>query len=194
METKQRIVQCAFKELEKSGIEQFSLRSVGAAAGLSAMAIYRHFDNKEDLLRALGEEAFATWAIRVQGIRGTVLNDWFQKVTRAYVDFALDEPARFDLCFVLKTKVERLYPHDFRAGKSPAISLFVRRIEAEQNAGELKPGDALEMAMFVWAQLHGLVMLHRAGRFSMSRKEFLSLCKRSSHRALDSLLTNCERT
>jgi AcrR family transcriptional regulator len=188
METRDRIVKCAFAELERAGVDDFSLRSVGAAAGLSAMAVYRHFENKEDLLRALGEAAFATWAIRVQAIRDADLKTWFHKAGRAYVEFAFDEPGRFEVCFVLKTNIERRYPKDFRAGKSPAISLLVERIEAGQRAGKLEAGDALEMAMFLWAQLHGLVMLHRSGRFAMSRKEFMALCKRCTDRAFEGMV------
>lgn len=184
--TKSRILQCAFQELEKSGVEGFSLRSVGVSVGLSAMAVYRHFQNKEALLRAMAEEAFAQWSERIQSIRDSQLRPWFRKAMRSYVEFSLDEPGRFDLCFVLKTQVERIYPDDFRAGKSPAVSLVMQRIEAGQRAGHLKNDDSLEMAMFAWAELHGLVMLHRAGRFGMSRKDFIELCKRCSDRALDS--------
>jgi AcrR family transcriptional regulator len=187
MNTRERITRCAFAELERKGFEQFSLRAVSEEAGVTPMAIYRHFRNKEDLLRAIGEEAFEAWQSRVERIRDAGLDAWFRKVTRAYVEFALDEPARFDACFVMKTQVERVYPQDFAAGKSPAIALCVERIEAAQRDGEIEPGDALEMAMFIWAQLHGLVMLHRAGRFSLKRSEFLALCKRSSARALISL-------
>lgn len=186
MDTKTRILQCAFSELEKNGVEHFSLRAVGMAAGLSSMAVYRHFENKEDLLRAMAEEAFGEWSKRVQAIREMDLRAWFRKAMRAYVEFSLDERGRFDLCFLLKTQVERIYPDDFRAGKSPAISLVMQRIEAGQRAGYLKNDDSLEMAMFVWAELHGLVMLHRAGRFAMSRKDFIALCQRCSDRALDS--------
>lgn len=187
METRDRLLSCALDELEANGLERFSLRAVGAAAGLSAMAVYRHFANKEDLLRALGEDAFESWRRRVARIREEDWEKWYVKVTRAYAEFALDEPARFDACFVLKTHVERIYPGDFRAGKSPVITLTMQHIEAAQRAGAIKAGDPLEMAMFVWAHLHGLVMLHRAGRFSLSRSEFLKLCTRSSEHALHGL-------
>ena len=33
--------------------------------------------------------------------------------------------------------------------------------------------------MALWAQVHGLVMLHRSGRFAMKRKPYLTLCARS---------------
>ncbi|MES1192281.1 MAG: TetR/AcrR family transcriptional regulator [Steroidobacter sp.] len=187
MNTRERLVECAFGELERSGIEGFSLRSVGNDAGLSAMAVYRHFKNKNELLRVVGEVAFEEWRRRVEAIKETTLEKWFHKVVRAYVEFALDQPARFDVCFVLKTEVERIYPDDFRAGKSPVISLTMQRIEQAQRNGELNPGDSLEIALFAWAQLHGLVMLHRSGRFALGRAAFLSLCKRCGSRILQAL-------
>jgi len=175
------------EELESSGLHGFSLRAVGSAAGLSAMAVYRHFKNKEDLLRAVGEEAFAAWKERIDKVKGSNWEKWFYDAMRAYIEFALDEPAKFDACFVLKTNVERVYPEDFRAGKSPVIGLMVERLEAAQARGLIKDGDALEMTMFVWGQLHGLVMLHRAGRFSLTRAAFLKLCKQCSGHALAGL-------
>jgi AcrR family transcriptional regulator len=187
MSTRARILACALAELERCGIDGFSLRSAGAAAGLSPMAVYRHFENKEDLLRALGEEAFATWAARVRAIRSSGFRAWFHQVARAYVEFAFDEPARFDVCFVLRTKVERRYPRDFRAGKSPVISLLAQRIADGQQAGKIRRGDPWEIAMFLWGQVHGLVMLHRSGRFAMPRKAFVVFCKRCTDLALDGI-------
>lgn len=187
MGTRQRLLTCALEELERSGLERFSLRAVGARAGLSAMAVYRHFANKEDLLRALGEEAFAAWRRRVESIKERDFEGWLQRVLRAYTEFALDEPGRFDVCFVLTTRVERIYPEDFRAGKSPTVALMVQRIEAAQRDGILRQGDPLEMALLVWAQLHGLVMLHRSGRFALKRSDFLRLCRRCNELAMRGL-------
>ncbi|GFE89822.1 TetR/AcrR family transcriptional regulator [Steroidobacter agaridevorans] len=179
MDSRQSIIQCALHELESKGLSGFSLRAVGVAAGLSAMAIYRHFKNKEDLLRAVGEEAFAAYRQRVANIPEGPIEEWLRLVGREYVEFALDDPGRFDACFVLKTQAERIYPQDFRAGKSPVISLMAKKIEAAQATGQLNSGNALEIALLLWAQLHGLAMLHRSGRFSLNRNAFLALCDRA---------------
>jgi AcrR family transcriptional regulator len=180
MATKQRLLECALEELERGGVAAFSLRSVSAAAGLTPMAVYRHYPNKEELLRAAGVEAFAAWQKRAESIRATEPLEWLRQAGRLYVQFALDEPARFDACFVLRTGVERRYPRDFRAGKSPVVALTVTRIEAAQGAGSIAAGDALEIAMIFWAQLHGLVMLQRSGRMSMSRPALFALAARST--------------
>lgn len=190
MNTRQHLIKAALDELERNGIERFSLRAVGANTGLSAMAVYRHFKNKEELLQVIGEHAFTAWKKRIESIKASAFENWFLKVTRAYVTFALDEPGNFDACFVLKTHVERIYPDDFRAGKSPVISLSMERIKKAQQLGEVKAGDALEMTLYIWAELHGLVMLHRSGRFSLSRKDFFSLCNRCCRQALSGLQPN----
>lgn len=184
MSTRQRLLSCALEELENGGLERFSLRSVSAAAGVTPMAVYRHFPNKDELLQAAGREAFEEWRRRAESIRAADPIEWLRQAGRLYMQFALDAPARFDACFVLRTGVERRYPRDFRAGKSPVTAMMVERVQAAQSAGLLAPGDALEFAMFFWAQLHGLAMLQRSGRFAMSRNAFLALAARTSDYAL----------
>jgi AcrR family transcriptional regulator len=179
MNTRERLISHALEELERSGVETFSLRSVSAAAGLTPMAIYRHFSNKEELLKEAGREAFAAWQARVESLRTNEPMEWMMQAARLYVLFALDEPARFDACFVLRTGVERRFPRDFRAGKSPVVSMIVARVQSAQSAGLLTAADPLEIAMVFWAQLHGLALLHRGGRMAMSRSAFLAMAIRN---------------
>jgi AcrR family transcriptional regulator len=185
MDTRQKLLNCALEEIERVGVEAFSLRSVSAAAGITPMAVYRHFPNKQELLEAAGREAFDEWKRRVEAIRAADPIDWLRQAGKLYLVYALDEPARFDACFVLRTGVERRYPRDFRAGKSPAVSLAVERVEAAQAAGTLVAADALEIAMIFWCQLHGLAMLQRSGRMAMSRTAFLALGARAVDHVLD---------
>jgi AcrR family transcriptional regulator len=154
------------------------------------MAVYRHFRNRDDLLAAAGEEAFATWKARIDAIDREPPLDWMREAARAYLEFALDQPARFEACFVLRTTVERRYPEDFRAGKSPVISLMVARIEEAQAQGLIRAGDPLEAAVLFWAELHGLAMLQRSGRFAMERDAYLSLCAR----LIDQILAGMAKT
>ncbi len=189
MNTRDRLVSCALEELEKGGVEAFSLRSVSAAAGVTPMAVYRHFPNKEELLQAAGREAFAEWHARALTLKTTEPLEWLQQAGRLFMQFALDEPARFDACFVIRTGVERRYPRDFRDGKSPVVSMMMDRVKAAQAAGLLEPVDPLEITMFFWSQLHGLAMLHRGGRFAMSRTAFLALAARLSDHALAAFRT-----
>ncbi|QPC93495.1 TetR family transcriptional regulator [Mesorhizobium sp. INR15] len=187
MNSGQRILECALNELVRVGAADFSLRAVAVAAGITPMAIYRHYRNREELLFAVGEAAFSAWLRRVEAINESEDVDWLRQAGQAYIEFALDDPARFDACFVMQTRVERLYPADFEAGLSPVISIVTRRIAAAQAQGNLAAGNPLELALFYWAQLHGLALLHRSGRFAMQRDAFLALASRSFDQILKSL-------
>jgi AcrR family transcriptional regulator len=188
MSTRSAIVEHAFEELSRKGLSRFSLRAVGEAAGLSAMAVYRHFKNKEDLLFAVGDEAFVAFNQLVAAIPDGPIEKWLRELARAYVLFALDSPGRFDACFILRTRVERVYPQDFSAGKSPVISVTAQRIQAAHASRRMNQEDALELALLMWAQVHGLVMLYRAGRFSLNRDAFLRLCERAGQRFAEDAL------
>lgn len=179
MSARNRILACAIDELERAGMEQFSLRAVAVAAGVTPMAVYRHFKGRDELLAAVGEQAFDSWKRRIDAITEPDPVAWLRSSGRAYAEFHLEEPASFDACFVLRTRVERLYPEDFVANRSPVISLIASRIGEAQEQARLAPGDAIERAMLIWAQVHGLVMLHRSKRFAMDDTVFLDLCDRA---------------
>src|SRR4051812_41943715 len=106
MDTRSSIIEHALKELERKGLNGFSVRAVGKAVGLSAMAVYRHFKNKEDLLRAVGEAAFDSYNKAVAAIPDLPAEQWLLELGRVYAAFAVDDPERFDACFVLRTRVE----------------------------------------------------------------------------------------
>lgn len=50
-----RIVDGCLELIERDGANAFSLRKLGALLGVDATAIYRHFRDRDDLLRAVGD-------------------------------------------------------------------------------------------------------------------------------------------
>src|SRR4051794_16883803 len=62
--TRAAIVAAAGRLLEVGGPEAVTLRSVGAEAGVSRSATYRHFEDKADLLRALAAQGLIELAMR----------------------------------------------------------------------------------------------------------------------------------
>jgi AcrR family transcriptional regulator len=53
--TRARIVAAALDLVDERGVESLSLRKLGRALGVEAMAIYFHFDTKRDLLATAGD-------------------------------------------------------------------------------------------------------------------------------------------
>ena len=117
--TKDRILSAAKAVLESDGIDGLTIRRVAQRAELSAMALYRHFADKDALLNALMEDGLAAWEKIVRGIRARDSLEWLEALGEAYLDFALTQPHRFDAAFFLPAPAARRFPDDFAAGRSP---------------------------------------------------------------------------
>lgn len=53
--TRRRILRAALELIDREGLDALSMRRLGAALGVEAMALYRHVANKEDLLDGVAE-------------------------------------------------------------------------------------------------------------------------------------------
>ena len=129
---------------------ELSLRALARDVGVSATAVYRHFPDKDALLAALAEEAYAMLAADQRaaseaaggGLAG------FGATGAAYVRFAIGNPALFRMVFA-HTKFGHL-DHDDDA-------MTMLRANAEAYA---PPGcDPQVAALQAWALVHGLAVL-----------------------------------
>ena len=68
MDTRDRIFKAARKLFDEKGIEGVSLRNVAKKIGITPMAIYRHFEDKEALVDALVLDGLAEWSARVEAL------------------------------------------------------------------------------------------------------------------------------
>jgi hypothetical protein len=81
-----------------------------------------------------------------------------EQLARAYVHFALDNPAHMREMFSGLTVSRLAYPQLHDAAKQ-AFQRVVQIIERGQSQGEIGPGAPSELAMVAWAQIHGIAML-----------------------------------
>ncbi len=56
--TPDRILDMAFRLIDKEGLDALTMRRLGDELGVAAMAIYNHFPDRDALLNALAEKAF----------------------------------------------------------------------------------------------------------------------------------------
>ena len=134
-----------------------SLREAARRAGVSAMAPYRHFPDKEALLAAVAAVGFERLAARLHAADAAATGvDALVAQGLAYVGFALDEPALFRLMFG-----GALAKAD--AGKSPeGAAAFA--IMAERVGGVAPPDGSGMAALHCWAIVHGLASLALDGQ------------------------------
>ncbi|MFK2879453.1 TetR/AcrR family transcriptional regulator [Rhodanobacter hydrolyticus] len=184
--TKGRILSSAKAVLESAGFEGLTIRKVAQRAGLSPMALYRHFKNKDELLNALMQDGISAWETIVRGIRARDPVKWLEALMEAYLDFALTQPHRFDAAFFLPAPAARQFPDDFAAGRSPALALAMARIDQAKAEGRFRDEPTLGIAMALAAYGQGFVSMQRARRFA-SDKQFKELYRAAKRQFLDSL-------
>ncbi len=164
------------------------MRPVAERVGITPMAIYRHYADRASLLNAVADEGFHELAARVQTLRlkGGVEHRLMQ-VGDVFLDAALQFPNLYELMFLVPRKGARVYPRDFKAGRSPTFSPTVSILEEAMRTGELRPDDPIEIAFELSALSHGLIVLYLGGRVAQSEKQFRALHRRSFRRYLDGL-------
>ena len=178
-----KIAQAARRLLDREGVEAVSMRRVAEAVGITPMAIYRHYPDREALLQALADEGFEELAASLKGRRFTGdVETRLAKMADLYLDHALENPRLFELMFLTQRKGARQYPQDFKARKSPTATLMADVLAEGMASGELKKDDHWEITFEMGALSHGLIMLYLGGRMDVSPAQFRALYKRSFRR------------
>jgi AcrR family transcriptional regulator len=181
--TAARIGTAAGKLLDREGAEAVTMRRVARAVGITPMALYRHFADRDGLLNALADLGFEDLATRVAGTRlPAEVEDQLTAILNVFLDFALERPRLFELMFLLRREGARQFPGDFRAGRSPTAKFAAAALEAGMKKGVFRQDDVWEIAFETGALLQGLVMLYLGGRVGTSAEEFRALCHRAFRR------------
>lgn len=186
--TADRILDAALELFEAGGADAVSMRRVAAAVGVTPMAIYRHFPNRETLLKKICDDSFQAVAADMrERSRHPDVRMRLQALLEPYLDYALRHPHLFDYAFAVQRDDARRFPDDFRAGLSPSFNVAVEAIAEGMRQGVLKPDDPYEVCMAVSAHQHGLIALYRAGRFNYDEAQFRAFYLRSLGRLLDGI-------
>jgi AcrR family transcriptional regulator len=183
--TKDRIFSAAKTVLDREGISSLTIRKVAACAGVSPMALYRHFADKDALLNALLEDGLAAWEKTVRSLTAQDPMEWLDEMIEAYMEFALKQPHRFDAAFFLPAPNARQYPGDFAAGRSPVIAMIMIRIDQARAEGRVGDKPALDFVVSLSALAQGMVSMLRANRFSDER-HFKSLFRTALRHCIES--------
>jgi AcrR family transcriptional regulator len=186
--TKERIARCALRILESEGPEEVSMRRVASQVGITPMAIYHHFPNREALLRSVVDGEFQKFAKHITELRPQrSFRAQMIHTMDAYLDYAFSRPRIFDYVFSNPRADARRFPDDFRARRSPTLNPTADAIALWMKKGRLKRDDVWEIAMELWAHVHGYLVLYRGGRFNLSEREFRGLVQRSLWRLVNGL-------
>lgn len=152
------LVEAGLNALESAPIEDLSLRALAREVGVSPTAVYRHFPDKQALLGALAAEGIEQLGQYQQAAAASAEgnSDAFGATGRAYVRWALANPALFRLVF--------------GQGRDVGSSIFGDNLAArllQDKALRAVRGDeagARQLMIQAWAVVHGLAMLMLDGQ------------------------------
>lgn len=163
------LVDTAVELARASGPEAVVLRAVTRAAGVSHNAAYRHFTDRDELLREVCRRCMAALATRMEA---TIDRDvpggppqeraWasLEATGRAYVEFALEEPGWFRTAFAVPRELASLQPGEGAgpAGRDP-YQMLGDALDGLVTTGAVSAARRVGAEHAAWSAVHGLATL-----------------------------------
>ena len=165
---RQKVLDASLALIEEGGLDRLSMREVARKAGVSHQAPYHYFGDREAILAALAGEGFSKLGQsleRAAAQAGSEPVPAVEAMGRAYVEFALRNPAYFQAMFRADAVPLDRYP-DARKREDAA---FGKLVEGIGQAFVKQPTEVKQaIAVACWAMVHGLATLILEG--SLARK------------------------
>ena len=152
--TENRILDSAFALMREEGFEQVTARRLAAKAGCSTQPIFRLYENMDQLIGVVYEQAIAYFETFCA----------FLDLGMAYIHFAEAEKNMFRLLFMSGYRGEKSM-YELLNGRSGVIGKEVARARAK---GVKKPG---EVFMKMWIFIHGCACMALTGDFDLTPEE-----------------------
>jgi len=162
---KETLVRAALELIAEKGPAGFTFADAARWAGVSPAAPYRHFKSREELIADVarrGFELFAAALDKAWDDGRPDLKTAFNRLGKAYLDFARDMPAYYSAMF------EAGVPSDsdpqLRAASENAFAVLrtaAERLVATMPANQRPP--ALMVALHIWSMTHGIASLFGRG-------------------------------
>jgi AcrR family transcriptional regulator len=157
---RQLIVTTARQIAEAEGWDAVTTRRLSAEIEYSQPVLYKHFSNMDAIANGVAVEGFRELAESLSHARaGTAEPEHaLRRITHAYIDFALTNPAVYDAMFTRATTL-----HFAAADTPPELSAAFAELRDAVSA-VAQTADADTATETLWAALHGLATLGRSGR------------------------------
>ena len=178
---REKILACACELYLEIGLHGFSMRKLARNVGVTAPALYRHYDGKEKVLADVVREAYQAYQGYVyRALQAPTAPERFFQAGEGYLDFALEHPRWYKIMFSSPEGLGMTeLPDDIEAMGWGVHQFWIDRVRECMQVGILKEADPLQTALTMWAHAHGMILLYHQGIFPMDREEFRSLFKRS---------------
>jgi AcrR family transcriptional regulator len=177
---KEALIRAALDLIARKGPSGFTFAEAARFAGVSPAAPYRHFRDRDELMANVALRGFARFEAALAQAWNDGLPDplaAFERMGRAYLDFARAEPAYYSAMFEGGIALD-VSPELRDAGERAfaVLRAAAERLVAQIPAARRPP--AFMVALHVWALAHGIASLFGRGdagrrRLPMAPEELL---------------------
>ena len=154
-EVRRKILDAARELFEKEGYDKVTMRRVAEAIEYSPTTIYLHFEDKDDLVRALCHEDFGRLLEALSLIPPAADPiEQIRQLGRAYVGFAVNNPNHFRFMFMTP-----LHKDEKHGPEEPGSRSFEQLLDAVRRAIEarlFRPVEPCTAAQVLWMNVHGV--------------------------------------
>lgn len=161
-ETRERILSCACDLYLTDGFEGFSMRKLARSVGVTAPALYRHFENREDvLLEVVGEAYDELFRTLSRALSGSGPMERFAMAGEAYLDFALANPRYFNMIHTFSDfmGLDEM-PPELTQRTCGVGQFWYDRVRECVDAGFLRAHGPEKIGLTLWAHAYGLISLY----------------------------------
>lgn len=180
---RERLIKAGIKELSDHGIQDFSVRRVSTACGLSSAAPYKHFQDKTSFVAAIVEYVGRLWESYIPAITAKYPGNLRRQITEIsvrYVHF-LVENANFRSILMLK---DPGFDESF-SGLRHHISDTSRRLVIQYCEQVKMPPEVAQFKLYVVRSLiYGAALMFDNGEFDYT-EENMAHVRRAISREFD---------
>ena len=174
-EVRSMILEAAQQAFIEDGYEKASIRAIADRVEYSPATIYLYFKDKSEIFFAVHELGFEKLILEmsdaIEGIQNPL--EKLRQQGYAYMKFALENPAMYDLMFIQNAPMEAIFDNEEWACGHRCFELICTIVQ-ECIDNKLIKISGLELAtMSIWSFMHGLVSLKIRNRFKMFPQEHI---------------------
>ncbi|GAA5041653.1 TetR/AcrR family transcriptional regulator [Nocardia callitridis] len=166
-ERHQRIIDAARELAEADGWDAVTVRRLADRIEYSQPVLYSHFTGKAAIISAVAEQGIADLTVHLR--RANAASDSpvavMDAVSRAYLGFAADNPARYDAMFLMSNGLV------FGVDAPQTLRDAFGELEAMFRPFVTDPDDLGAHTEVAWSAMHGLATLERTGRLRPELRE-----------------------
>ena len=167
-EIRRAILDASMKLFVEQGFENVSIRKIADLIEYSPTTVYLYFKDKNEILYNLHEIGFqkmAEYTADLWTIKNPLVR--LHKMGEYYIKFGIENPAFYDLMFILQAPMEALQGMENCEWKSgdEALGKLKETLQECMDKDLIIKGDIDAMAITTWSLVHGMVSLAIRNRF-----------------------------